>query len=45
MVIALANLDAEVLHAHYLAPKKGKNSFESLNTKSDVEEYFNSIFP
>ena len=44
MVIALANLDGSFTCTLF-APKKGKNSFESLNTKSDVEEYFNSIFP
>ncbi len=44
MVIALANLDGSFTCTLF-APKKGKNSFESLNTKSDVEEYFNTLFP
>ena len=44
MVIALANLDGSFTCTLF-APKKGKNSFEVLNTKEEVEHYFTSIFP
>ena len=44
MVIALANLDGSFTCTLF-APKKGKNSFENLKTKTDVEKYFSTIFP
>tara|TARA_B110000444_G_scaffold252511_1_gene281946 strand:- start:39 stop:1373 length:1335 start_codon:yes stop_codon:yes gene_type:complete len=44
MVIALANLDGSFTCTLF-APKKGKNSFEKLNTKEEVLQYFTSIFP
>jgi kynurenine 3-monooxygenase len=44
MVIALANLDGSFTCTLF-APKKGRNSFENLNTKEQVHEYFTSIFP
>jgi len=44
MLIALANLDGSFTCTLF-APKKGKNSFEGLDNKENVEEYFNSIFP
>tara|TARA_B100000902_G_C27290683_1_gene906970 strand:- start:266 stop:1600 length:1335 start_codon:yes stop_codon:yes gene_type:complete len=44
MVIALANLDGSFTCTLF-APKKGVNSFEKLNTKDEVLQYFTSIFP
>lgn len=44
MLIALANLDGSFTCTLF-APKKGRNSFEQLNTKTKVEAYFSSIFP
>ena len=44
MLIALANLDGSFTCTLF-APKKGKNSFERLDNKENVEEYFYSIFP
>jgi len=44
MVIALANLDGSFTCTLF-APKKGVNSFEKLNTKEEVLQYFTSIFP
>ena len=44
MVIALANLDGSFTCTLF-APKRGENSFEGLNSKREVEEYFKSIFP
>ena len=44
MLIALANLDGSFTCTLF-APKKGKNSFEELNSKEEVENYFTSIFP
>ena len=44
MVIALANLDGSFTCTLF-APKKGENSFEGLNTKKNVEQYFSAIFP
>ncbi len=44
MLIALANLDGSFTCTLF-APKRGRNSFEGLNSKKEVEEYFKSIFP
>ena len=44
MLIALANLDSSFTCTLF-APKKGENSFEGLNSKQEVENYFTSIFP
>jgi len=44
MLIALANLDGSFTCTLF-APKKGKNSFEGLNSKEEVEDYFKTIFP
>ncbi|MDC0204338.1 FAD-dependent monooxygenase [Flavobacteriales bacterium] len=44
MLIALANLDGSFTCTLF-APKKGKNSFEGLNSRQEVENYFASIFP
>ena len=44
MLIALANLDGSFTCTLF-APKKGKNSFEGLNSKQEVEGYFKTIFP
>ncbi|MEC7864018.1 MAG: NAD(P)/FAD-dependent oxidoreductase, partial [Bacteroidota bacterium] len=44
MLIALANLDGSFTCTLF-APKKGKNSFERLNTRREVEDYFKTIFP
>ena len=44
MLMALANLDGSFTCTLF-APKKGSNSFEGLNTKKEVENYFASIFP
>ena len=44
MLIALANLDGSFTCTLF-APKKGKNSFEGLNSKQEVKNYFTTIFP
>ena len=44
MLMALANLDGSFTCTLF-APKKGKHSFENLNTKKEVENYFSNIFP
>ena len=44
MLIALANLDGSFTCTLF-APKKGKNSFEGLDTEQEVKGYFKSIFP
>lgn len=44
MLMALANLDGSFTCTLF-APKKGKNSFEGLKTKEQVEEYFTTLFP
>ena len=44
MLIALANLDGSFTCTLF-APTVGKDSFENLNTKEEVESYFNIIFP
>ena len=44
MLIALANLDGSFTCTLF-APKKGENSFEGLNSKQEVEDYFKTIFP
>ena len=44
MLIALANLDGSFTCTLF-APKKGENSFEGLNSKQEVENYFTTIFP
>jgi kynurenine 3-monooxygenase len=44
MLIALANLDGSFTCTLF-APKKGKNSFEGLNSQQEVEKYFKTIFP
>ena len=44
MLMALANLDGSFTCTLF-APKKGKNSFEGLNNKKEVENYFKSLFP
>ena len=44
MLIALANLDGSFTCTLF-APKKGEKSFEGLNSKSEVESYFSTIFP
>jgi kynurenine 3-monooxygenase len=44
MLMALANLDGSFTCTLF-APKKGKNSFEELNSKEHVENYFISVFP
>ncbi len=44
MLMALANLDGSFTCTLF-APRKGKNSFEELNSKKHVEAYFASIFP
>ena len=44
MVIALANMDGSFTCTLF-APKCGNNSFENLNTKAEVEQYFTDIFP
>ena len=43
MLIALANLDGSFTCTLF-APKSGKNSFDRLNTKEEVESYFATIF-
>ena len=44
MLMALANLDGSFTCTLF-APKKGENSFENLNNKKDVENYFYKLFP
>ena len=44
MLIALANLDGSFTCTLF-APTVGENSFEKLNSKEEVESYFNTIFP
>jgi len=44
MLIALANLDGSFTCTLF-APKNGENSFEGLNSKEDVENYFARTFP
>ena len=44
MLMALANLDGSFTCTLF-APKKGSNSFEGLNTRVEVENYFANIFP
>ena len=44
MLIALANLDGSFTCTLF-APKKGENSFDGLNSKNEIEKYFDSIFP
>ena len=44
MLIALANLDGSFTCTLF-APKKGKNSFENLTSKKEVENYFKRLFP
>jgi len=44
MLMALANLDGSFTCTLF-APKKGKDSFDGLNTKQEVENYFSDIFP
>ena len=44
MLMALANLDGSFTCTLF-APKKGKNSFERLNNKKEVENYFKRLFP
>ena len=44
MLMALANLDGSFTCTLF-APKKGKNSFEGLNNKKEVENYFKRLFP
>lgn len=44
MLIALANLDGSFTCTLF-APTKGENSFDNLNSKEEVESYFNTIFP
>ena len=44
MLMALANLDGSFTCTLF-APKKGSNSFEGLNTRVEVENYFTNIFP
>ncbi|MAO72244.1 MAG: kynurenine 3-monooxygenase [Flavobacteriales bacterium] len=44
MLMALANLDGSFTCTLF-APKKGKNSFERLNNKKEVENYFKNLFP
>ena len=44
MLMALANLDGSFTCTLF-TPKKGENSFENLNNKKDVENYFYKLFP
>jgi|TARA_B100000959_G_C14975465_1_gene621374 kynurenine 3-monooxygenase len=44
MLIALANLDGSFTCTLF-APKKGENSFEELNSKQEIKNYFTTIFP
>ena len=43
-MLMLANLDGSFTCTLF-APKKGENSFENLNNKKDVENYFYKLFP
>ena len=44
MLMALANLDGSFTCTLF-GSKKGKNSFEGLNNKKEVENYFKRLFP
>jgi len=44
MLIALANLDGSFTCTLF-APKTGKDSFEKLNSKEEVDSYFQKVFP
>lgn len=44
MLMALANLDGSFTCTLF-APKNGLNSFDGLNTKDEVENYFSTTFP
>ena len=44
MLIALANLDGSFTCTLF-APKTGEDSFEKLNSKEEVESYFEKVFP
>ena len=44
MLMALANLDGSFTCTLF-APKEGKNSFQSLNNKKNVEDFFKKMFP
>ena len=44
MLIALANLDGSFTCTLF-APKTGEDSFEDLNSKEEVENYFKKVFP
>ena len=44
MLIALANLDGSFTCTLF-APKQGDGSFEGLNSREEVEDYFASLFP
>ena len=44
MLIALANLDGSFTCTLF-APKKGRDSFEGLNSRRRVEGYFKAVFP
>tara|TARA_B100001250_G_scaffold71782_1_gene58120 strand:+ start:23761 stop:25095 length:1335 start_codon:yes stop_codon:yes gene_type:complete len=44
MLMALANLDGSFTCTLF-APKNGEDSFEGLNTKDEVENYFATTFP
>ena len=44
MLMALANLDGSFTCTLF-APKSGKNSFEKLKTKKQVNDYFKKVFP
>ena len=44
MLIALANLNGSFTCTLF-APTTGDNSFENLNTKEEVETYFNQVYP
>ena len=44
MLMALANLDGSFTCTLF-APKKGKDSFEELNTRIEIEKYFSYHFP
>ena len=44
MLMALANLDGSFTCTLF-APKEGKNSFQSLNNKKNIENFFKEMFP
>ena len=44
MLIALANLDGSFTCTLF-APKTGEDSFEKLNSKEEVQNYFEKVFP